>query len=113
MPRTALLIRCDTDDADRIRSEARMQGTTISSYVLQSLTKEIEGEERQRRSGSGVPTTLRTTEERVPERSRSRTAILVRCEDVDAERIRLGAKRRALAINTFIIQSLKRTWQAT
>ena len=36
-----------------------------------------------------------------------RTAILVRCEEVEAERIREAARRRAVPINSFVLQSLR------
>ena len=34
MSRTALLIRCEAKEADRIREEAQKEHRTISSYVL-------------------------------------------------------------------------------
>jgi len=49
--RTALLIRCSTEQAEAIRAAAKKQGRTISSYVLRSvstrLNVEREMEERE------------------------------------------------------------------
>jgi len=110
MPRTALLIRCDTEDANRIRNEARLQRTTISSYVLQALLRAIESDERGTRAGS-THDLRRSLQRQDAAPAVSRTAILVRCEDTDAEQIRYEAKRNALALNAFVIQSLKKVWK--
>ena len=108
MPRTALLIRCDTDDADRIRTEAEKERRTISAYVLQNVNKMLDVDDRLGAIGNSQE--LRRVLGKEPGTG-PRTAILVRCDDVDAERIRDGAKRRAVALNTFVIQSLKRAWK--
>jgi hypothetical protein len=110
MPRTALLIRCDTEDADRIRSEARLHSTTMSSYVLQTLARTMESDERRKRAGGDMYDMRRTSEGKPATKSLSRTAIIVRCTDVEAERIRYDAKRHAIALNTFVVQSLKKVW---
>jgi hypothetical protein len=39
-----------------------------------------------------------------------RTAILVRCEAGEAERIREAARRRDMPINGFVLHALKRVW---
>jgi len=44
--RTALLIRCSVEEAERIRSAAKKDGRTLSGYVLHCLHQrlELEGE---------------------------------------------------------------------
>jgi uncharacterized protein (DUF1778 family) len=44
--RTALLIRCSVEEAERIRSAAKKEGRTLSGYVLHCLHRrlELEGE---------------------------------------------------------------------
>jgi uncharacterized protein (DUF1778 family) len=37
-PRTAVLVRCSTEEAERIRATAKQTGATISGYVLRALT---------------------------------------------------------------------------
>ena len=107
MSRTALLIRCYTDEADRIRNEARRRHTTISSYVVQVLSSTIHSDEQ--RAGTGNSYEMRRG---LQDRSSTpRTAILLRCDDRDAERIRDEARKNSLAINRFVLQSLKRVWQ--
>jgi hypothetical protein len=39
-----------------------------------------------------------------------RTAILVRCEVSEADRIRESARRREMPINAFVLHALKRSW---
>ncbi len=46
MDRTALLIRCNTEEADRIRIEAEKQRRTISGYVLQITLRVVEIDDR-------------------------------------------------------------------
>ncbi len=38
-PRTAILVRCSTEEAQRIRASAKQRGATISGYVLRALTR--------------------------------------------------------------------------
>jgi hypothetical protein len=90
MDRTALLIRCNTEEADRIRIEA----------------------EKQRRKLSAFRTTNQFLSRRALITPGARTAILVRCSVTEAQRIREAARRRDLPINAFVLQSLKRAWSA-
>jgi predicted HicB family RNase H-like nuclease len=108
MPRTALLIRCATDDADRIRIEARRQDRTINSYVLHALMRTVEMDDRLEGKANFQELRQGVSTSRV---SGPRSAIIVRCDELEAKRIRDGAKRRALRLNTFVIQSLKTLWQ--
>ncbi|HXZ13666.1 MAG TPA: hypothetical protein VEG64_14875 [Candidatus Sulfotelmatobacter sp.] len=38
-PRTAILVRCSTEEAEWIRASAEQRGATISGYVLRALTR--------------------------------------------------------------------------
>ncbi len=112
MERSALLIRCNTDEASRIRMEAERQRRTISAYVLQITLRVVEIDDRLFAKLS----TLRSTNQLLSRRALitpgARTAILVRCDVAEAERIREAARRRDLPINAFVLQSLKRAWTA-
>ena len=110
MSRTALLIRCTAVDAERIRTEAEKARLTISAYVLGIATKAAELEDRLSKSRTFEPN--QTGQPKAVSESGSRTAILVRCDDREAERIREAARHRNLPINAFVLQSLKRTWNA-
>ena len=99
MTRTALLIRCDAEEADRIRAEARKAHCTISEYVLQAVLAVAVDD----------PATLSARRPKnafVP-----RTAILVRCNVAEAKRIREAARRSAIPINAFVLQAVKRCWK--
>jgi uncharacterized protein (DUF1778 family) len=110
MSRTALLIRCATTDAERIRTEAERERRTISSYVLGVAARAVELEDRLYAKMSMHSDFNRIVSRRGHIDPVSRTAILVRCEDVEAERIREAARRRNVPINSFVLQSLKRAW---
>ena len=108
MSRTALLIRCAAVDAERIRTEAKNARLTISAYVLGISTKAAELEDRLSKSRPSEPN--QTGRPNAVSESGSRTAILVRCDDREAARIREAARHRNLPTNAFVLQSLKRTW---
>src|ERR1700722_5022431 len=110
MPRTALLIRCTVEEADRVRIEAEKQRRTISAYVLFIMVRAVQLEDRlvstlNRYSSMNQVLSRRALIARGP-----RTAILVRCEATEADRIREAARRREIAINAFVLQALRRVW---
>jgi hypothetical protein len=112
MERTALLIRCAVDDAARVRMEAERQRRTISGYILQITLRVVDIDDRL----FAKLTAFRTTNQILSRRSLmtpgARTAMLVRCNVEEAERVRVAARRRDLPINAFVLQSLKRAWAA-
>ena len=107
MTRTALLIRCDADEANRIRVEAHNDRRTISGYVVRISLQAVAVDDRlfSRLNYDYLPNR--------PKRSTlPRTAILVRCDVVEGERIREAARRRELPLNAFILQALKEAWDS-
>jgi hypothetical protein len=96
--RTALLIRCARPEADKIRADAIKERRTISNYVISVLLKALETDERVSNGSDRVPG--------------PRTAILVRCDQSEAERVRYEAKRHGVPINVFVLQALRNSWQA-
>ena len=44
--RTALLIRCSVEEADRVRQAARRQRRTLSGYVMQAVMNRLSAEEQ-------------------------------------------------------------------
>ena len=111
MGRTALLIRCATEQADRIRTEAEKERRTISSYVLGIAARSIEVEDRLFSSMSRYAALNQVISRKALIEPGTRTAILVRCSTEEAERIRSAARRRDVPINAFVLQSLKRAWK--
>jgi hypothetical protein len=110
MERTALLIRCSKDEAERIRIEADKQRRTISGYVLQIMGRSIDIEDR-------LLAKLNPYTRINPVFSRKsligpgpRTAILVRCSTLEADRVREAARRRDTPINAYVLQALRRSW---
>jgi hypothetical protein len=95
--RTALLIRCSRYDADKIRAEAIREQRTISNYVLGIVMGALETNEPV--SGHALKSA-----------NEPRTAILVRCEESEAGRIRDEAKRRDVPLNVFVLHALKQSW---
>jgi uncharacterized protein (DUF1778 family) len=107
MTRTALLIRCDKDEAERIRVEASNERCTISDYVLRISLRAVADDDRLFSRLNQDYLTNR------PRRSTSpRTAILARCDISEGERIREAARRREIPINAFVLQALKHAWDS-
>ena len=110
MARTALLIRCTTEEADRIRIEADKQRRTISAYVLFIMARAIQLEDRLFSTLNRYSTMNQVLSRRALIAPGPRTAILVRCETSEADRIREAARRRDIVINAFVLQALRRSW---
>ena len=105
MSRTALLIRCAKEDADRIRAEAEKEQRTISSYVASAAMMAVRSNEllsSRRDAIVSHPATVKNG---------NRAAILVRCRADEAHSIREAAKRRSVPLNTFVIRSVEQLWQ--
>jgi uncharacterized protein (DUF1778 family) len=110
MERTALLVRCSNEEAQRIRIEAEKQRRTISAYVLQITGRAVEIEERLLARVNPPSITSQIANRKSLLGAGPRTAILVRCTTSEAERIREAAHRRDLRINAFVLQALRRSW---
>jgi hypothetical protein len=110
MDRTALLVRCSAEEAQRIRIEAEKQRRTISGYVLQITGRAVEIEERLLTRVNPYSTMNTLLSRKALVGAGPRTAILVRCSTVEADRIREAARRRDVPINAFVLQALRRSW---
>lgn len=109
MTRTALLVRCSAEEADRIRFEAQKERRTISSYVLRIASIKVATDDRLiLRPNSHTANELSSRRPSIP--PSRRTAILVRCAVEEAERIRAASRRREIPINAFILRALESTW---
>ena len=101
MRRTALLIRCEADEADRIRVEAQKEHRTISGYVLYVALRALAADRMFSFNRSRRPPTVSP-----------RSAILVRCTVPEAEQVREAARRHQMPINAFILALLKDAWNS-
>jgi hypothetical protein len=109
MTRTALLVRCNVGEADRIRFEAQKERRTISSYVSNISVHAVAADDRIFSKINSHPATELAGRRSSIARDQ-RTSILVRCSTIEAERIRGAAHRREIPINAFILQALKSAW---
>jgi len=110
MSRTALLIRCSTDEANRIRMEAEKERRSVCGYVLNIMTRAVDTEDRLFTKLTNYRSMNAVLSRRAMIGAGTRTAILVRCSVSEADRIRGAAKRREIPINAFVLQGLKRAW---
>jgi hypothetical protein len=110
MERTALLIRCSKEEAERVRIEAEKQRRTISGYTLQIMNRAIDIEDRLFTKISPYSPVNQLYSRKALMAAGPRTAILVRCAVVEADRIREAARRRDIPINAFVLQALRRSW---
>jgi uncharacterized protein (DUF1778 family) len=110
MSRTALLIRCSTEEAERIRIEAQKERRTLSGYVLNAMTRTLQFEDKLLSKLTDYRSMNSVVSRRALVAPGPRTALLVRCSIAEAERIREAARRREIPINAFVLQGLKRVW---
>jgi hypothetical protein len=110
MSRTALLIRCSVQEAERIRIEARNEGRGISAYILNIMFTNVEAEDRLLASPPNYHTTDSVLSRRAPIAPGPRTALLVRCSVAEATKLREAARRGEFSINAFVLQGIKRVW---
>jgi uncharacterized protein (DUF1778 family) len=110
MSRTALLIRCSIEEANRIRLEAEKERRSVCGYVLNIVTRAVETEDRLFTKLTNYRSMNAVLSRRAMIAPGPRTAILVRCSVSEADRIRGAAKRREIPINAFVLQGLKRAW---
>ena len=105
MSRTAILISCSEEEATKIRTRAEYDFRGVSTYVLNIVLRAVELDEKL--LGQFHRLTPLSTRVRVLGR---RTAVLVRCSDDQASRIRAAAKRRSTTISGFVLNCLYRNW---
>lgn len=106
--RTALLIRCSVQEAGQIRDGAHKERRSVSNYVLNILDRALRTEElmfARLQHGPSLNQTLSRLPRLVPG---PRTAVLLRCTDYEASRIRAAARRRDTTISGFVLHSLRR-----
>ena len=111
MPRTALLLRCGVEEARTIRYEADHERRTVSGYILNILERSLQIEDSLFHKMPRLEALNRALSRTPHYTLGPRTAILIRCSNQEAERIRFAAKRRQLSISGFIIHALRRTWR--
>jgi uncharacterized protein (DUF1778 family) len=108
--RTALLIHCSAEEAKTIRQRAILQRRTIGGYVLNVMMRVIAHDERlftqlgrlQRWDRIFGWNSLRPVG--------PRTTMLLRCSAQESTRIRVAAKRRGATISTFVLHTLRSSW---
>lgn len=110
--RTALLICCSVGQAQKIRREAEFERRTVAGYVLNIVSRALRFEEQLAYRLSRLPLSgprLTWDSVRMPGK---RTAVLIRCGNDEANRIRVAAKRRCTTISGFVLHCLIRSWEA-
>jgi hypothetical protein len=80
----------------------------ISNYVLNIAVKAVAADDHLFQLDHCRANALLS--KRSPMMPEQRTAILVRCAVIEAERIREAARRREMRINAFILHALKSAW---
>lgn len=108
--RTALLISCSQEQAATIRQQAEFERRTLSAYVLRIVLRWLDLEDRllvmQQEGGR------RLSAYQPVRPTGRRTTILVRCSKEEAQRLRVGAKRRSTTISWYVLHTLSLSWSA-
>jgi len=110
LSRTALLVRCSTEQAHTIRLHAEKERRTVSGYVLNIVLRAVEVEDRLFSRLNRYPEMNKVLSRTPLTTPGPRTAILVRCYAIEASRIRESARRREIGISAFVMQALRRAW---
>ena len=105
MSRTAVLISCSEEEAIKVRTRAEYDFRGLSAYILNIVLRSVELDEKL--LGQFHKLTPLAAAVRVPGR---RTAVLIRCSDDQASRIRSAAKRRSTTISNYVLTALNRSW---
>lgn len=108
--RTALLIRCSVEEANRIRAKARHERRSVAGYVLNIVLRAAAIEERIAAQIPRLPALNRVHARTSFRPIGQRTAILIRCTVDEANRIRGVANRKQMMINGFVLHCLHRSW---
>src|SRR5215467_6018936 len=111
MGRTALLIRCSIEDAAKIRYEAEHDRRTVSGYVMNIVDRSLQVEDSLFHKIPRLAGLNQTLMRRPQFTTGPRTALLLRCSELEAERIRVAAKRRGTSISAFVVHAIRRTWR--
>jgi hypothetical protein len=107
--RAALLISCSQQDVQVMRERAREERRQISSYLVNVMMTTVEFDEKLlAKYGSlaklrAAPPSQRT--------DGPRAAVLLRCSEDEARRIRGAAKRRDMTISGYVRYVLRRSWE--
>ena len=90
--------------------QAEKERRTISAYVLNIVARAVDVDDRLFKKLSPYDMMNRVLSRKATIEFGSRTAILVRCSNAEADQIRSAARRRSIPVNTFVLQALKRAW---
>jgi uncharacterized protein (DUF1778 family) len=110
--RTALLIRCSKDEADRVRAQAAAEHRTISGCIVNILERSVRIDQDYARGITRKFLDNQAREFRLAHRVTEPTSILLRCSTEEADRIRSVAWHRGMSISEFVAFSLWRHWDA-
>ena len=107
--RSALLICCSVEEIHTIRTEAENVRRPLSNYMVNTVMRAVIVDEKLTKL-NGVPQFGRAHYDIPVRPPGARTAILLRCSNSEAKRIRASAKRKQLSISGFVLQCLRRSW---
>lgn len=110
MSRTALLIRCSSEQAHSIRVSAEKERRTLSGYVLNIVMRAVHLEAQLLTRLTLYPSMNKVMSRRIFLSPGPRTAILIRCSLEEANLIRNAARRREISVSGFVLQALQRSW---
>jgi len=111
--RTALLIRCSTEEAARVHAQALTEHRSVSGCLLHILERSLRIEENYAASLTHGFVDARARDFRLSRAKISRTAMLLRCSAEEARRIRVAAKRRKMSISELVVFLLPRRHKST
>jgi uncharacterized protein (DUF1778 family) len=112
--RAAILISCLKEEANQIRDRANQQRRSVSSYVLHTVMRSVEFEEKLAYTLLAYQAAMKLAPPRFTNLSRGpRTTVMLRCSQEESRRIRTAAARRGTTISAFIRSCLWRAWSVS
>ena len=104
--RNAVLLCCSKEEARTLHEQAQHERRTVSAYALNIVMNTVQWDE-------GFSFQLRKLAYVYAIRGPGpRTKVLLRCSQQEVNRIRRAAEKRSATVSGFIMQELRRSWQA-
>lgn len=109
--RASLLLNCSVREAREVRKRAKLQGRTVSGYVVRIVMRSVSLSEEMEKSYKSLPGDWKRYLKK-QEHFRPRTTLHVYCSGEQAERIRRTARAQGMSISGLVLRCLRRSWLA-
>jgi hypothetical protein len=107
---SSLLIHCSRKDAEQVRTKAKLERRTVSSYVMNIVMRAVEFDERLV-VRLGLSPLFKVSGKAKVKGVAPKTTLHIYCTMDEAKRVRQLATLRGITISGFVVGSLRRAWE--